>query len=440
MADDFADVIVVGGGVAGLAAADALIARGRSVLLVEGRERLGGRIDTRHDPAWPAPIERGAEFVHGKPPEILGIADTPGSACTLYEVADKHRVVRGGKIAEPEDGFFEEVEKVMALVNRATPQRDLSFDECLARYGKSVPAEKKQWARMYVEGFNASDAREVSSAWLAHEQKAADKIEGDRLFRVVGGYDRVVAHLARPLLGAREKARLLLATPVRQIDWSGPRIRVHAMHSDVPRILEARQVIVTVPLGVLQAAPGAEGALTFVPELPAEKRQALEQLRMGNVVKLLLRFRETFWEKRWPDLAFMHRAPGPFPTWWTTLPLRTPMLTGWSGGVAADALTGKSESAILAEGLKSLSKLLRVPPRKLRGQLASTAVCEWRRDPFSRGAYSYARVGGADAAKHLRRPLAGRLFFAGEATAQGQTGTVAGAIASGRRVAGEILE
>jgi monoamine oxidase len=205
------------------------------------------------------------------------------------------------------------------------------------------------------------------------------------------------------------------------------------------RLFRAPAVVVTVPLGVLQLTAQQEGHIAFDPALPAAKNEALEQLAMGAVVKVLLRFREPFWEEREPDLDFFHAPGAAFPTWWTTLPLRSAVLTGWAGGPAAEALSGRSEDEILTEATRTLSKLLAVTRGRIDRLLAGAHVADWRCEPLSRGAYSYARVGGAEGARKLAASVGGQLFFAGEATDAGQAGTVAGALASGRRVAAEVL-
>ena len=170
MADAYADVIIVGGGVAGLAAADVLSAAGKSVLLLEGRPRLGGRIDTRHDPAWPLPIERGAEFIHGKPKETWEVVQAGG--CSLYDVTDEHWVYQRGRLTRPAD-FYEQVGRVLEQVSAAGFDRrrgatpDVSFDAFLAAHRRGLTPEAKKWARLFVEGFNAADAKQVSCAWLA---------------------------------------------------------------------------------------------------------------------------------------------------------------------------------------------------------------------------------------------------------------------------------
>jgi len=115
------------------------------------------------------------------------------------------------------------------------------------------------------------------------------------------------------------------------------------------------------------------------------------------------------------------------------------MLTAWAGGPAAARLAGKPAAEILAAAIAGLAELLKFPARNVRSQVTAAHVCDWQSEAFSRGAYSYAAVGGEDATAQLARPLKRRLFFAGEATHPGLSGTVAAALASAYRAAREIL-
>ncbi|MGN6369552.1 MAG: flavin monoamine oxidase family protein [Phycisphaerae bacterium] len=428
------DVIVVGAGVSGLAAADVLVAEGKQVLILEGRGRIGGRIETMHDPAWMVPIERGAEFIHGKPPETWGIVRA--GACCLYDLNDTHMLFQKGRLQKKDD-FFEEVEKVLGGVERVKGA-DMTFEEAVGKFGGRFKAEAKRLAKSFVEGFDAADVRVVSSQWLRAAQEASDEIEGDRLFRVLGGYDRIVQFLRTGLEDARHQ--LELNTLVRRIEWGKDGATVHAVNGrgDV-MTCRARRVVITVPVGVLQLEGNEEGRIVFEPELPAKKRAAIGGIRMGPVVKTLLRFREAFWEEQEADLHFFHVPGDLFPTWWTTLPLRSTVLTGWSGGPAAAELSGKTTDEILTLAIGSLSKVLRVSRRRLMELLEASHVCNWQTEVLSRGAYSFAAVGGAGGPAELGRPVEGVLYFAGEAAHEGMSGTVAGAIASGRRAAGQVL-
>jgi len=163
--------------------------------------------------------------------------------------------------------------------------------------------------------------------------------------------------------------------------------------------------------------------------------RALAHIEVGHVVKIILRFRERFWD----DFNFLHAENADFPTWWTSAPVRAPILTGWAGGHAADRLLAEGAEAIGSRAIQSLASLLGVSRRRVASQLDAVHMHDWQADPFSRGAYSYAGVGGSGAHRELARPLSKTLFFAGEATSSDETGTVSGAIASGRRAARSLI-
>ena len=169
-----ADVLILGGGAAGLAAAHELHGSGLHALVLEARDRLGGRIYTLHPKVSP-PVELGAEFVHGRPPEILSLARQ--AAVSLDEVP----AVGGGPL-HAADRLFEKM--------RRHRGPDLSFSEFLAQAGAS-PADAA-WAKSYVEGFNAADSDLVSVEWLNAMERYAAGIDGDRIYRPHGGYDALV--------------------------------------------------------------------------------------------------------------------------------------------------------------------------------------------------------------------------------------------------------
>lgn len=187
--------------------------------------------------------------------------------------------------------------------------------------------------------------------------------------------------------------------------------------------------MITIPIGVWKAR-----AIEFDPPLE-EKDRAIDQLESGHVVKVAFRFRERFWD----DVNFLHSSDRFMPTWWTWAPFRAPVLTGWAGGHAADALLAEGREAMIDRALDALSRAWQTPRRRLDSLLAGSFTHDWQADPFSRCAYSYAGVGGAGAHDALAKPIRKTLFFAGEATSSDQTGTVAGAIESGQRAAKQVL-
>ncbi|HEV2459069.1 MAG TPA: FAD-dependent oxidoreductase, partial [Ktedonobacterales bacterium] len=161
------------------------------------------------------------------------------------------------------------------------------------------------------------------------------------------------------------------------------------------------------------------------------------------------RFREPFWDPdhvkasplpTLPRLSFLFSDDAVVPTWWTSYPLRTPMLTAWVGGPRAERLAAKPADAIADQAVAALARVLGVDRRELESQLEGWYVHDWSVDPYARGAYSWVRAGGIDAPGRLAAPVEDTLFFAGEATDEsGNTGTVHAALAEGTRAAGAVI-
>jgi monoamine oxidase len=232
--------------------------------------------------------------------------------------------------------------------------------------------------------------------------------------RPQGGYGPLVGSLAKDLT-------VKLNTVVREIRWQRGTVEIAGFR--------ARQALIALPLGVLQS-----GSVRFSPPI-TEKRAALEKLVSGPVIRVAMRFREPFWEERCPKVAFFHSPEAPFPTFWTPLPMRAPLLTAWAGGPKAARLTGLPDKKLLAEALVSVRSVFGPIP-----QPEAAYVQDWEADPFARGGYSYVRVNGHGARRILQKPLEETLFFAGEATdSEGDAGTVAGALRSGVRAARELM-
>jgi monoamine oxidase len=440
------DVIVVGAGAAGLAAAAELGRSGLSVTILEGRERIGGRMFTERDPVCQAPVELGAEFIHGLPPEIW--QPLQARNIVLREVTGEALCFRNGRLGGCE--FFSQVEDILQQMDAHAP--DESFLSFLKRCcdGSSHPQKREasEQALAYVSGFNAADPDRVGVHWLVEAMRAEEKIEGDRAFRSINGYEDLLNIFREELAQAR--VPIQTETVVDSVAWGEHRAEVAAHRVHESRRFTAGRVLVTVPLGVLQAAPGEQGAVRFTPELPGKKLEALKKLEMGKVMRVTLRFRHRFWEtisapgtdrQTLSAMSFLFSQDDWVPTWWTTMPEKLPMITGWAPFRCAERLSGKSRSFVIDQCLRTLSNQLNLGPGELARLLDAAYFHDWQNDPFSRGAYSYGAVGADGAQRALASPIENTLFFAGEATdTTGHNGTVHGAIASGRRAAREILD
>jgi monoamine oxidase len=426
------DVVVIGAGAAGLAAARILSQHGASVAVLEARDRIGGRLLTREDPALPVPVDLGGEFIHGAVPETFALLRAAGTVA--IDTGANSFSYEDGELRAREDPF----DIVARVVSRARELReDISVEEFLNGLGDGPDAQReRRYARMMVEGFDAADPALASICAIAAEWGDASG-QTSQQFRPLGGYARVMRALHGALDPARAEVRL--STTVRAIHREGAGVRVAATDALGAEVsLAARAVIVTLPVGVLNA-----NAVRFEPELPQPKRDALAKLVMGPVVRLVLRFRTAFWERvhggRYREGAFFIRPEASFPAVWTLLPLRTTLLNAWAGGPKAVALAQQDERALIATALQDLRVLFgeEIDPRD---ELEAVYTHDWQNDPCSRGAYSYVAVGGTGARAALAAPVDGVLFFAGEATSPaGEAGTAGGALQTGERAAHEAL-
>jgi monoamine oxidase len=182
-------------------------------------------------------------------------------------------------------------------------------------------------------------------------------------------------------------------------------------------------------------------ALRFAPGLRG-KLDAARLLEMGQVVKVVLGFRDPFWREVGPldEMLFLHDYDQPLPTWWTPAEPSLPILTGWAGGPYAARLAGLADQELLNLAVGSLAHALGLSPRDVGARLEYHRYHDWRSDPFARGGYTYVKVGGLHAHRTLAEPVAGTLYFAGEATCgEGLNATMEGAVRSGRRAADELL-
>lgn len=435
---DEADVVVIGAGVAGLEAARRLMQSGRSVIVLEARPRIGGRIDTLRPAGWPGPIEAGAEFVHGRPRGLVSSLQEAGAA--VVEMAARHMLARRGTIGAVGQSW----QRAMAFMDRL-PDEDVPFATVMRRpeLARALDRQARAFLQSFVEGFNAADATRISVRGLNRQTEASEEEQGDRLFRVRDGYDALPSYLARPL--ERTPGALRVSTVVTRVAWGGGGVTVDARGrwGGAVASVRGRAVLITAPLGVLQARPPAPGAIAFTPRLPAAKRDAIARLAMGNVVKVVARFRRPFGEGAFakipPATTFVHVPGAPVPTWWVAAPRPSTCLVGWTAGPAADRLRRGVGSAVVPTALKSLAGGLGLSARALETQLEDACVFDWAADPFARGAYSWIPVGGLDAPAALAAPLGDCVYFAGEATdVGGDPGTVHGALATGARAAHEI--
>lgn len=433
------DVIVIGAGAAGLAAAARLTEGGRSVLLLDARDRVGGRADTRYEPGFAAPVELGAEFIHGTAPATRRWLAKAGRAAP--EVPERHFRIAADGEPERQDGFFEDVQAVFRR-HEGLATYDISFDQFLdVTLKDQLSNEARAAARNMAEGFDAADTTRASALPLVQEWTNESFIDAAQS-RVDGGYAALLAELVQALPAVSCKVQL--QTVVHKVTWEHGSVEVEGRFLGQPFVVIAPRAVIAVPLGVLQAPAGEPGHIAFDPPLTM-KADALKNLVSGPAIKLMLRFRSAFWEQirngAYRDASFFHAQGQPFTVFWNQSPSHAPLLVAWAGGPRVARLDATGNVADLSQlALQSLNAMFG-KHWDVVDELEAAYYHDWQRDPFARGAYSYVAVGGGTARAELAAAVQGTLFFAGEATdVEGEAATVAGAIHSGERAAVEVLE
>ena len=428
-------VIVVGAGVAGLSAARALHDAGLEVVVLEARDRIGGR-------AWTpdvggAPVDAGAMFVHG----VVG--NPLAALCDALGIAHEPSGFGLGPVFDAASGAALEEQMMMQL---GFTMRD--FENQLERLAASLPedASMRDGIEAFLDGADdlSEEERRVASFALTqllieiYESGPPELMSLDNYVEapyeefaggnhvVAGGYVTLVEALADGL-------DVRLGEPVTGIHHGPDGVAVTTASGEH----RGSHAIVTVPLGVLKA-----GAIEFDPPLPASKRGAIERLDMGNLEKVVLRFETPFWRERGASGTILYIAenPGEFPAFvdWTDAAGAPTLVCLYGGRSARDVLAKWADGEIASRAMEGLRDIFGadVPPP------TATLVTRWRDDPWARGSYSYLPIGSSpDDMRELGAPVGERLLFAGEATEPELYATVHGALVSGlreaRRIAGE---
>lgn len=408
-------VVIVGGGIAGLSAADELLENGCTVTVLEAKERFGGRIHTIRE--GNLPIELGAEFVHGKSKALLQAIHNAG--LSMHDLPARNQLFENGKF-EPVR-IWDKIGEIMKQIDSRAP--DCSFAEFLNC--QQPDARLRKLATGFVEGFDAAYTDRISARALLKAEYSAEQMEGDAQARISQGYSALVEFFENRIRS--HGGTLVRGALVRRIRWKNSAVETMVHRAGSDEMFPSEAAVLTLPIGVWQARQ-----VIFEPAL-AEKQSAADELPFGNVSKITLVFREQWWPEA--DFGFIHAPDELIPTWWSDP--RGPVLTGWAGGPRADALAKHSPAQLEAIALGILEKIF--GETTLRKHLATSHSYNWANDPQIRGAYSYIPVDGLDLPKVLGAPMEDTLFFAGEATVtDGQMGTVFGALESGLRVAREI--
>jgi monoamine oxidase len=401
------DAAIVGAGAAGIAAARRLTAAGRRVVVLEARDRAGGRAVTDH--SLGAPADLGAAWLHfarinaWTPQAEAGsytiLRRPPGWGPAAWignrEPTPAERAASGAAY----DRYHQLIEAAAAAGRDVSLAEVLPNDDYRPRFDAVMT-----WA-VGVE------TRDVSTVDL---QRYADS---DDNWGVREGLGTVVAAAAQGLpvhYGARVTA----------IDWNGDTVQVDSTAGRV----EARAVIVTVPTTVL-----AREVIHFTPTLPHSYLTALADLPLGVVNKVFFRIeRGRFANGQMRH--FLGSATTSRTCSWNVNAAGQPLLTAFFGGDLSWELEQRGELAAFAR-----EELRRIFGAEILDELGAALATGWGADPYSMGSYSAARPGRADCRAQLALPVSPRLHFAGEVCSENYYGTLHGAWLSGSEAAERLL-
>ena len=405
-------VLVIGAGMAGLAAAGRLRAAGHAVIVLEARDRIGGRVHTDYTQATHA-VELGAEYVHGDQVVTWELLQAAGLDATSPVFADDRKLAVYADAhlhrypATFELSGWSPLEKIEG--DAEPPAADLPLGE---RLGGRIPG----WVNHIIAPDYAADVDQLGTAGYFEATYAADG-EGD--FRILAGYARLVEALAAGL-------DIRTGSPVTHIAYDDDGVTVTTAQA----VFEADAAVITLPLGVLQA-----GAVRFDPPLPPEKRDAIARLGAGKVNKIILKFDAPFWDSDLEAVATELETQ----FWWRAgwgQADEAPILTALIGGASGERISAMTEAEAVRLALDDLGRMF--GRADLAERLVTGRFINWGADPYSRMGYSYVPVGAVGLRSALAQPVGQRLYFAGEATNSTHPATVHGAIMSGWRAADEV--
>jgi monoamine oxidase len=407
------DVVIIGAGIAGLAAARALHDAGLRVRILEARDRIGGRIWT-DDSAVGGPVERGAEFIHGDSVATWEYVRLLGLTAEKVPLWDGRRIYWNGTVSTAQQlESHTEIARLTTLDTQILRYRgpDVSFATWLDAHG--FEGITRHLADIRYAHASATTP-ERASIYAMQSEFAAQATQGGDDYHIRNGYARIVEWFARAL-------SIELSRPVKSIHQDENHVTVHCADGTS---YQAQRAIITVPLALLQRS-----SVSFIPALSAAKVQSIHALDMGAGCKVILRFTQPFWDEK----ATFMTLPDPAPVWWTVDPKRS-LLVGFFTGPRAEALLAQPDPRAYC-----LDALRRVYGNVVDATCEAYELVDWSTDPWCMGGYSSVPVGSLSARAVLAMPE-GRVHFAGEATAlDGHPASVHGALVSGQRAAAEIM-
>ncbi len=406
------DVVVVGAGIAGITAARDLIAAGKSVLVVEARDRIGGRAYTESK-TFGVPYDHGCAWLHSA--DINPVTELVQEAGfeTFDEGAREFWLFLDGEDAG-DDAYEAAYEAYDALADAI----DESEEELEGR-DRSVAALAPP-----ADRFDALAHARFGPYEAGVETAALSAVD---VYTQAGtGVEWMVPNgLAAAIFTALGDVPVSLGNPVSRIDWSGPGVRVETAGG----VIEADAAIVTVPTDII-----ADGSLAFTPALPGWKMDAFASIPMGVLDKIALQFDTNLFDDAHTNTLYAQN--GEAGRIWDHLlrPFGQDLVVTFSGGDMSKELTGNPDGAVEA----ALDNLAGIFGSDVRAHFVKGHFTDWGADVWARGAYAAAKVGHNKKRGQLARPVGDRLFFAGEATVPKWATQVAAAYISGQTAAAAV--
>lgn len=422
-------VVVIGAGTAGLACAAALQADGVDVVVLEARDRIGGRV---HTAQWEGvPMDLGASWIHGVEgnplmdlAEDMGLETIPSNLWNSAVYHGRKKIGWFGKVL----GYLKFVrlrKRLDKLSDRISKSdKDMSVMEAIEELSRGKKGDGwlceplcETLLRLHTADDYATEAGDLS---LRSWGRDTDFAGEDAL--VVGGLEGLLRAFAKGV-------DVRLGNVVEEVEWGREGVRVVV---EGGKCYKAESVVVTIPLGVLQARK-----VRFEPELPPWKEEAIDKLHFGHFCKLVLKFPQVFWPSKdtltftgkLKDLSVVQSVVN-FNKYFGV-----PVLVGLIGGAAARETEGMPDEDVVSR----MMERLRQAYGKSIPEPDAYYITRWGQDPFSLGSYSSIPVGSHTFHREmLGKCVDGKLFWAGEATSVEYASTVHGAYISGTEVAKSI--
>lgn len=421
------NIIIIGAGMAGLAAGRMLAENGYTVRIIEARERIGGRVWTDRT-LNDIPLDMGASWIHGiRGNPITDLAKQLGDPrlTTDYENIVVY-TADGDEIDEDTLEEYAEIftELLETIADEAEDlDTDVSLGSALRAWADDEELDDEEIAALnfvvnsVIEHEYAADVNKLS-VW---NWNASDGFGGDDVLLPMG-YQRLANALALTL-------PISTGEVVQSITLDGNEVIVQTNKNT----LRADRVIVTVPLGVLKA-----GHINFIPPLPSRKQTAIDRLHMGVLNKVYVRFPSVFWDEdvdlighidedtkgRWGEFLNIYKYTG------------ETILLGFNAGTYGKRIESWTDAEIIEDMLDVLQSIYDGVPAPL-----DYRITRWGQDPYTLGSYTSMGVGATPQdCRNLAQSISERIFFAGEATNSEYIGTGHGAFLSGQRAAEEIME